>query len=285
MTVTPIPRKFSSDELAERGWRYELVTLADGTTDYEMVPLTEDEFVHPQEGYHLPNTTFHDRIIAEARDMLTRRYRERPDVGVFSDLLIEWDSPDMKDHCPDVFVAFGITNKQQNRGKFIVANEGVRPTFVLEVVSPRYRRADRETKVLHYARTKVQEYVIVDRRRYRTIVLDEVLGYRLVGGAYQPITPDDDGRIFCETVGLWISLQEGHLVMQDGTTGERLLTSDELESIAEQERQRAEQERQRAEQERQRAEQERQRAEQMAAELQQLHDRLRSMGIDPDTLS
>lgn len=270
MTITPIPRKVSSDDLAERGWRYELVTLADGTTDYEMVPLTEDEFLHPQEGYHLPNTTFHDRIIAEARDMLTRRYRNCPDVGVFSDLLIEWDNPDMKDHCPDVCVAFGVTNKQQNRGKFIVANEGVRPAFVLEVVSPRYRKADRETKVLHYARTRVQEYVIVDRRRYRTMMLDEVLGYRLVTGAYQPITPDDDGRVFCETVGLWISLQEGHLVMQDGTTGERLLTSDELESLAEQERQRAEQERQRAEQ--------------MAAELQQLHDRLRSMGIDPDTL-
>ncbi len=278
MTTTPIPRRFSSEDLAERGWRYELVTLADGTTDYEMVPLTDEEFLHPEEGYHLPNSTFHDRIIADIRDLLTRRYRDRPDVGVFSDLLIEWDVPDLKDHCPDVCVAFGITNKQQNRGKFIVVNEGVHPAFVLEVVSPRYRKVDRETKVLHYAMTRVQEYVIVvseacpedNRRRYRSLTLDEVLGYRLVAGAYQPISPDDDGRIFCETVGLWISLQEGRLAMHDGVTGERLLTSDELELQAEQERQRAEQERQRADQ--------------AEAELQQLRDRLRDLGVDLTTL-
>jgi len=63
MTTTPIPRRFSSEDLAERGWRYELVTLADGTTDYDMVPLTDEEFLHPQERYNLPNSTFHDLII------------------------------------------------------------------------------------------------------------------------------------------------------------------------------------------------------------------------------
>ena len=51
---------------------------------------------------------------------------------------------------------------------------------------------------------------------------------------------------------------------QDGTV---LLTGDE-----------------RAEQERQRAEQERQRAEQAEQRIQLLADRLRAMGVDPDTL-
>jgi len=52
---------------------------------------------------------------------------------------------------------------------------------------------------------------------------------------------------------------------------------------AEQEHQRAEQERQRAEQERQRAEQERQRAEQAEQKSARLAERLRAMGIDPDS--
>ena len=207
-TSTPGERK---TELAECGWRIEVVTQKDGTTTEVQVPLTASEFLHPQEGYRLPNSTFHDDVAGGAKDMLTRRYAGNPSIAVFRDLLIEWDIADLADHCPDTFVAFGLQNKQ-NRNKFIVAEEGVRPAFIIEVVSPRYRKVDRETKVVEYARAKVQEYVVIDRRTYRRQVSDEVLGYRLVGGYYQPITPDEEGRVLCETVGLWISLPDGRLV-------------------------------------------------------------------------
>jgi len=76
----------------------------------------------------------------------------------------------------------------------------------------------------------VQEYVICDRRRYRGNLLEEVLGYRLVGNTYQPITPDKAGRIRCDTVGVWISLREGALTMEDVATGQHLPTSLELEA-------------------------------------------------------
>ncbi|MCP2727598.1 Uma2 family endonuclease [Symplocastrum sp. BBK-W-15] len=125
-------------------------------------------------------------------------------------------------------MAMGITNKQENRRTFVVEDEGVRPTLIIEVVSPRYRQADREIKVVEYARARVEEYVIIDRRTQRGQELDEILGYRLVQGHYQPITPDEEGRIFCATVGLWMSFIEGSLVMVDSETGERLLNSSEL---------------------------------------------------------
>jgi hypothetical protein len=54
----------------------------------------------------------------------------------------------------------------------------------------------------------------------------------LVEGLYQPITPDEEGRIRCDTVGVLMSLQEGRLVIEDATTGERLLSSVELEQQA-----------------------------------------------------
>jgi Uma2 family endonuclease len=280
--VTDLPT-YTIDELAECGWRYDTIVLPDGTTTDIMVPLTEEEFLHPQEDYHLPNSTFHDQASLDAKDIITRRYADRPDVGVFHDLLIRWDIPDLKDHSPDVCVAFGIQNKSQNRTKFIVETEGVRPAFVLEVVSPRYRKADREIKVLHYATARVQEYVIVDRRTYRGQPLEEVLGYRLTAsGAYQPISPDDDGRIYCQTLDLWISLQDERLVIQDAQTGDRLLRSDELEALTTQERLRAEQAEQQAEQERLRAEQAEQQAEQERLRSQRLADLLRAQGIDPD---
>ncbi len=231
MVSSSMPTSSRSDlatELAECGWRIEVVTQSNGTTTKVQVPLTALEFLHPQEGYRLPNSTFHDNVAGDAKDMLTRRYANSPDVAVFRDLLIEWDIADLADHCPDTFVAFGLHNKEQNRTKFIVADERVRPAFIIEVVSPRYRKEDRETKVVEYAKARVQEYVIIDRRTYRRQVLDEVLGYRLVSGYYQPITPDEEGCILCETVGLWISLQDGCLIMEDAQTGQRLKTSVEL---------------------------------------------------------
>ncbi len=224
---TPPRLRHSSTELAECGWRWAEIVQPDGTLEELQVPLTEAEYLHPEEGFHLPTTTFHDDIAGQAKDILTRRYAHRPDVGVFRDLLVEWDIA-MGDHCPDTFVAFGIRDKAANRAKFIVPNEGVRPVFILEVVSPRYRKADREIKVRQYAQAQVQEYFILDQRRIRKQLVDEALGYRLVDGFYQPITPDDDDRILSTTLGVWISLQDGCLVMEDAETQQRLKTSIEL---------------------------------------------------------
>jgi Uma2 family endonuclease len=275
---TPLSEKLSpesTEQLAECGWREETIIEPDGSTRSIQVPLTEKEFLHPQEGYHLPNSTFHDQVASDARDMLARRYSGSPNVDVFRDLLIKWDI-DLGNHCPDVFVVFGLQNKGQNRDTFKVATEGVRPTLIIEVVSPRYRKEDREIKVLQYAQAGVQEYIIIDRRKYRGQFIDEVIGYRLVQpNAYQPISPDDEGRICCNTAGLWISLRDGQLVLEDAQTGLRLLTAQELEQQATQEQQRADREQRRADQEQQRADQERQRAERLATFL-------RSQGFDPD---
>ena len=242
-----------SADLAECGWRFETVVQADGSREQVQVPLTPEEFLHPQEDYYLPNSTFHDRISGDAKDMLERRYEQRADVGVFRDLLMLWDDKTLKDCCPDVAVVLGLRDKDRNRPRFIVAEEGVRPAFVIEVVSPRYRRQDRETKVVYYAQAQVQEYAIVDRRTYRGQQLEEVVGYRLQAGHYQPITPDDEGRVYFETINVWMSLQDGQLVMEDAETGERLKTSRELAAELEQTEQRATQADQRAAQAEQQA--------------------------------
>ena len=137
-----VPTEPAAD-LAETGWRYEEQVQPDGSIKNIQVPLTSMEFLHPEEGYNLPSNSFHSDVTSDARDMLSNRYDRDPTVGVFTDLSIEWDNPDLKKHCPDLFVAFGIRNKQQYRSTFVVASEGVRPVFVLEVVSPRYRKEDK----------------------------------------------------------------------------------------------------------------------------------------------
>lgn len=231
LPATPLSPATDTDDIAERGFRIVEAIAADGTIAQTWVPLTSEEFLHPKQGYHLPNSTFHDDIAGTLKELLTRRYVSDDTVGVFRDLLIKWDIPGLKDNCPDTFVAFGIDRKSDNRTEFWVAEEGTRPAFVLEVVSPRYRKEDREIKVMQYARAQVQEYVIIDRRKQRKQVVDEILGYRLVEGNYQPISPDEEGRILCQTLGVWMSFQDGGVVLEDAQTGERLQTPAELEAV------------------------------------------------------
>lgn len=227
LTAAPPP---TADELADRGWRTAIVSRPDGTETFEKMPLTPEEFLHPEEGYRLPNSTFHETTCGDAKDLLDRRYANDPTAGVFRDLLIEWDTPGLTKNSPDVFVAFGIEDKESNRRRFNVTRENARPALIIEVVSPEYRKQDREGKVEEYELAGVLEYVILDRVERRRQVSDEVIGYRLVRGRYRLITPDDQGRILCQTVGVWISLQDGQLVMEDAETGERLLTAQELDA-------------------------------------------------------
>jgi hypothetical protein len=65
---------------------------------------------------------------------------------------------------------------------------------------------------------------------------------------------------------------------------EESLRAEQEKQRAEQEKQRAEQEKQRAEQEKQRAEQEKQRAEQEKAQKEKLMQKLKDLGIDPDSI-
>jgi Uma2 family endonuclease len=268
MTATP---KDLTSNLAECGFRIEEITNPDGTEDYRYIPLTEAEFLHPKEGYHLPNSTFHETATADSIDILSRRYAHDPTVGVFGDLLIKWDIPHLGDHCPDTFVAFGIHNKETNRTEFWVSTEGTRPALIIEVVSPHYRSADRVKKVRHYESARVQNYIILDRRKQRGEYIDEIIGYRLdKEGQYLPLIPDEEGRVLCQSVGLWMGLEDGKVVMVDATTGERLPTSLELQQQLVETEQRLVETEQRAIE-----------AEQRAAKLAEL---LRSQGIDPDRM-
>ncbi len=271
-----------TESFSETGWHEELMEQPDGTIKIVWTPLTEAEFLHPKEGDHLPTNTFHDRIVSTLKDLLKRWFSHQPNTCVFHDLLIKWDI-DLGDHSPDICVVFGVTEPERDRSEFYVAQEGVRPAVIMEVVSPRYRKADREDKVLHYAKAQVQEYIILDRRKYRGQTLEEVVGYQLVApSSYKPITPDEAGRILSQVLGLWISLQDGQVVLENAETGERLLTALELEQWAEEERQRAEIADQRAEIANQQAQEERQRAQEERQRAERLAEFLRSQGFDPE---
>ncbi|MBI3763713.1 MAG: Uma2 family endonuclease [Chloroflexi bacterium] len=235
MMATPAPiavqKQPSETELApgemERGWRYVRVTLPDGNETFRQVLLTPEDYLNPQEGDVMPQRPFHAQANRDLGSMLTTRYANDPVITVFQDLIMNWGIPGLPNPSPDTAVVPNVRDPQKDRGEFKVQEEGTRPTLVVEVVSPQYRKEDREDKVSIYERAGIPELVLLDHREQRGQFVDEALGYRLVNGRYRPIAPDENGFILCETVDLRIGLEHGRVVLVDVMTGQRLRTHEE----------------------------------------------------------
>jgi hypothetical protein len=106
------------------------------------------------------------------------------------------------------------------------------------VVSPNnaeLRRTDLVDKVEVYAKERIPEYLILDPSRSDTGHQLYWLGYRLgPDGRYRWIEPDAEGRVLSETTGLRFgtSPDRQEILVFDAATGERLLTSAEVEEKA-----------------------------------------------------
>ncbi|MDZ8186602.1 MAG: Uma2 family endonuclease [Nostoc sp. ChiSLP02] len=171
---------------------------------------------------------------------------------------------------PDVFLSFNVQVpenwwEKQNRC-YMVWRFGKPPEVVLEIVSN--KEGDELGKKLKiYEHMRASYYIVYDPNQQLAEKILHV--YELRGTRYF-----ETSETWLEQVGLGITLWQGEFesrqdtwlrwCYQDGTV---LTTGDE-----------------RAEQERQLAEQERQRAEKAEQRNQLLADRLRAMGVDPDTL-
>jgi Uma2 family endonuclease len=171
---------------------------------------------------------------------------------------------------PDVFLSLDVQVPQnwwekQNRC-YMVWRFGKSPEVVIEIVSN--TEGDELGKKLQiYEQMRASYYIVYDPTQQ---LGEQILRVYELRGRYYAQKPEN----WLEQVGLGVTLWEGEFegrqdvwlrwCYQDGNV---LLTGDEL-----------------AEQERQRAEQAEQRAEQAEQRAQLLAERLRAMGIDPDSL-
>jgi hypothetical protein len=177
----------------------------------------------------MPQTPLHEWIAYLLTYMLRMRYLNT-NVSVFHDFIINWGIPGLANPSPDVSVIPDVPDPKaiEKDGVFFVKEQGTKPILVVEVVSPNYRKEDREQKVEIYERAGVREYLIFDFYSRRGRNRAEVLLYRLVQGRYRLQTPDEDGLLYCQTVDLRLGLdEEGKLFVEDGETGERLRTPEE----------------------------------------------------------
>ena len=145
---------------------------------------------------------------------------------------------------PDVFVVLGTPARE--RKSWVVWEEGKGPDVVIELLSDKTAVDDKgRKKTIYQNQIKVAEYFWFD-----PFNPDDWAGFELRCGVYEPIVPDEQGRLICRRLGLtlvrWRGVYAGveAVWLRWATLAGELLPTDQEALIAE--RRRAEAEAQRA---------------------------------------
>jgi hypothetical protein len=157
-----------------------------------------------------------------SRYVLKDRYATDETVAVLTDCGIYWDIPGLAHHSPDLAVIFGVT-RQKDWKSFHVKTEKARPALIIEVTSPETRVVDLEYKVQEYAQARVPHYVIVDADEENDRRRLTLRAYRLKRRVYEPVQPDEHGRVWLEPVGLWLGVK-----VNPATGGDRVALIDQV---------------------------------------------------------
>jgi Uma2 family endonuclease len=233
----PLPPDESlDDETSEPALLQRWVERPDGRLELVEMPLTPELFLDPQLEDKMLQGPRHSEVTTELTVLLRSYLRsKRDDVLVLSDVK-HFLVPGLPAPAPDVSVIYGIRwgNDEEWPESFDVAKEGVRPSLVIEVVSPkdaRIRRADKEDKVKLYQQAGIPEYLILDPPRRKTGFRFQWTGYRLDSwGRYRPIEPDAEGALLSETTGLFFSISpQGDRLLVFDQAGQRLFSHEESE--------------------------------------------------------
>ena len=208
---------------------------------------------------------YHDKLSANRNEPVS------PDIALVDNLEIEGRAPDAE------------------RSHWI-GIDGPPPRVVFEISSPETWAIDLNQKPAKYALIKVKEYIAFDPHQpgFWTKAWRQkgrLIGWRLDNsGNYQEIAKNADGWLWSEELNSWLAVNDKFLRLY---TPDKQLRVDlaeierrEKEAI----RQWANIESRRANIERQRADEEGRRASSEQQKLEELREKIRKLGYDPDNL-
>jgi len=200
------------------------------------------EVYYPEsDGKPMAETDVHRRQMMSLISALDWRYRDDPLVYVSGNLLLYYEEGNpRKSVAPDTFVVKGVPKRL--RPTYLLWAEGESPCVVFEVTSKSTRREDLVTKHALYAGLGVREYFLFDP--LEEYLRPSLQGFRPVGEGYVPITPDAEGALECNELGLRLMRVGLRLRLMDVATGADVADD---RARAEAERARAEAEHARAE--------------------------------------
>jgi len=174
---------------------------------------------------------------------------------------------------PDFFVVLDVDGNRSRQGWVVWEEDGRYPDVIVELMSPSTASSDLGIKRTLYERT----FHTADYYVYDPFDPSSLQGWHLDDRQrYQPLTPNERGWLWCETLELWLGTWSGCIRREPPTgtcdwlrfydrAGSLVLLPEEIAALQQQQ----------ALSERQRAETERQRAERLA-------QRLRELGENPD---
>jgi len=183
---------------------------------------------------------------------------------------------------PDFFAVLDVSKAE--RKSWVVWEEGKTPDVVIELLSDSTANDDKTVKKeIYQSRMRVPEYFWYD-----PFNSEDFAGFRLSGTVYQPLTLDEQGRYFCQSLQLYLVTWEGSYrgvrttwLRWADLAGNLLPTGEELVQQAQVEARQAQAQLQQAQTELEEAQTE---AQQAQAEKNKLAAKLREIGIDPTTL-
>jgi Uma2 family endonuclease len=193
------------------GWRYVERPSTNGGFEFDMVPLTLEDRLHPQEDDQVTHGDLHQLIINYLFNVFRKLVAAFPSAVVLNDVLVVWDNEEIRPHGPDLSVIFGV-REQKPRTVFRVAEEGTRPKLLVEVTSPETRKLDLVDRLEEYEVVGVEYYVIVDLLRRRDQITPRLLGYRNVDSRFVPQGANEQGRLWIEPLKIWLGFEGLHLI-------------------------------------------------------------------------
>lgn len=196
------------------GWRTRPRITPEGKVEYERIPLTAYDILHPQEGDFRVHNHEHHLFCRYLDNIISAQIADVPGAVVLHDTRVAWDVDGLDAHGPDIALIFNV-REQKKWGTFDVSVEGTRPTLIIEVTSPETRRLDLEDKAEEYAQAGVPYYVIIDAHRSQRQPTYRLLGYELTPDGYVDLPLDAREWLWLQPAQIWLGLQGDLLVCYD----------------------------------------------------------------------
>lgn len=177
--------------------------------------------IYPEsDGKPVGETDVHRQEILDLIAALSEYFRADMQVYVSGNLMFYYEEGvPASVVAPDVFVVRGVPKRQRRTYK--LWQEGVPPAIVLEISSRSTRLEDLGTKRALYAMLGVAEYVLFDP--LGEYLVPALQGFRLVGGEYVRIEPEQDGALVSQALGMRLVPEGGRLALFEIDTGARVL--------------------------------------------------------------
>lgn len=198
------------------GWRYVTKELPGGEITCEMVPLTLEDALHPQEDDHISNDQEHAEEYIQLYALFRARVRGKGII--LGDCRVDWNVGGLV-HSPDLTYIAGGTRPRGRLATWYVGRQPGQVRFAVEIVSLSTRRNDLVPKVQEYHQAGLPLYLVADR------FADEgptLTAYQWAPEGYITLPADPRGGFTIEEVGIRLVFEGDRLQAYDAATDELL---------------------------------------------------------------